>query len=140
MRNLLILLLLITSSNSFSQENLEQSIRKILANQTDMWNKGNLEEFMKGYWHNDSLLFVGKNGPTYGYDKTLNNYRKSYPDTANMGKLAFTILQLKPLANNCWFVLGKWELTRSVGNLSGHYTLLFKKINKEWVIIVDHSS
>ncbi|KAF0240196.1 MAG: nuclear transport factor 2 family protein [Sediminibacterium sp.] len=140
MRNLLILLLLITSSNSFSQENPEQSIRKILANQTDMWNKGNLEEFMKGYWHNDSLLFVGKNGPTYGYDKTLNNYRKSYPDTANMGKLAFTILQLKPLANNCWFVLGKWELTRSVGNLSGHYTLLFKKINKEWVIIVDHSS
>lgn len=140
MRNLLILLLLITSSNSFSQENPEQSIRKILANQTTMWNKGNLEEFMKGYWHNDSLLFVGKNGPTYGYDKTLNNYRKSYPDTATMGKLAFTILQLKPLANNCWFVLGKWELTRSVGNLSGHYTLLFKKINKEWVIIVDHSS
>jgi len=140
MRNLFVLLLLIISHHSFSQENAEQSIRKILANQTAMWNKGNIEEFMKGYWQNDSLLFVGKNGPTYGYDKTLNNYRKSYPDTATMGKLAFSILQLKPVANNCWFVLGKWELTRSVGNVSGHYTLLFKKINKEWVIIVDHSS
>lgn len=140
MRIVFILLLLIIGHYSFAQEDPAHIIRKILANQTAMWNKGNLDEFMKGYWQNDSLLFVGKNGPTYGYNKTLHNYRKSYPDTASMGKLAFTILQLKPLANNIWFVLGKWQLTRSVGNISGHYTLLFKKINREWVIIVDHSS
>jgi ketosteroid isomerase-like protein len=95
---------------------------------------------MKGYWNNDSLLFVGKNGPTYGYNTTLQNYQKSYPDTANMGKLAFTVLQVTPLSADTWFVLGKWQLTRSVGNISGHYTLLFRKIRGQWLIIADHSS
>ena len=123
-----------------AQNNPEKTIRQILSAQTASWNKGDLSAFMEGYWHNDSLLFVGKNGPTYGYNTTLNNYRKSYPDTANMGKLAFTILQLKPLSADTWFVLGKWALTRSVGNISGHYTLLFKKIKGQWVIIADHSS
>jgi hypothetical protein len=47
---------------------------------------------------------------------------------------------VKPLATDTWFVLGKWALTRSIGNISGHYTLLFKKIKGEWVIVVDHSS
>ena len=95
---------------------------------------------MKGYWENDSLLFVGKNGPNYGYRTTLQNYQKSYPDTAVMGKLNFEILKLQPLATDVYFVLGKWRLQRSIGNLEGHFTLLFRKIKNKWVIVADHSS
>ena len=57
-----------------------------------------------------------------------------------MGQLTFALLEVKPLSKQLWMVLGKWELTRNAGNVSGHYTLLFKKINGSWVIIVDHSS
>ncbi len=132
--------LVVLMNTASAQNNPGQTIRKILAEQTASWNKGDLTAFMKGYWNNDSLLFVGKNGPTYGYNTTLQNYQKSYPDTANMGKLAFTILQVSPLSADTWFVLGKWQLTRSVGNISGHYTLLFRKIRGQWLIIADHSS
>ena len=132
--------LVVLMNTASAQNNPDQTIRKILAEQTASWNKGDLTAFMKGYWNNDSLLFVGKNGPTYGYNTTLQNYQKSYPDTANMGKLAFTVLQVKPLSADTWFVLGKWQLTRSVGNISGHYTLLFRKIRGQWLIIADHSS
>ncbi len=132
--------LVVLMNTASAQNNPDQTIRKILAEQTASWNKGDLTAFMKGYWNNDSLLFVGKNGPTYGYNTTLQNYQKSYPDTANMGKLAFTILQVSPLSADTWFVLGKWQLTRSVGNISGHYTLLFRKIRGQWLIIADHSS
>ncbi|MEO7530330.1 MAG: nuclear transport factor 2 family protein [Sediminibacterium sp.] len=118
----------------------EQAIRAILANQNIQWNKGNIEAFMHGYWNSDSLLFVGKTGTTYGYQKTLANYKKGYPDTAAMGKLGFEILKVQKLSSDYYFVLGKWALTRSIGNISGHYTLLFKKINNQWVIVVDHSS
>ena len=140
MKHILTLLLIIFMQPSFAQNDTEQKIRTILAEQTASWNNGDLVAFMKGYWKNDSLLFVGKNGPTYGYQKTLSNYQKSYPDKTAMGNLAFNILQVKPLSTDTWLVLGKWSLTRSIGNLSGHYTLLFKKIDKEWVIIADHSS
>ncbi len=72
-----------------AQDTFEAATRKIMQNQTIAWNRGDIAEFMKGYWNSDSLLFVGKNGPVYGYNTTLQNYRKNYPDTLVMVKLHF---------------------------------------------------
>lgn len=125
---------------SFAQTKDEIAIRTILQTQEINWNKGALENFMEGYWKNDSLMFIGKSGITYGWQKTLDNYKKGYPDLAAMGKLHFTLLQLKPLSPDFYFVVGKWYLQRSIGDLNGHFTLLFKKINGKWFIVADHSS
>ena len=57
-----------------------------------------------------------------------------------MGKLSFDILQIKELAAEYFFVVGKWMLKRNAGELSGHYSLLMKRIKGEWKIIADHSS
>lgn len=140
MRKLLFYLFLIQLTFSYAQNNDEQIIRSILNRQTQDWNRGDISAFMKGYWESDSLMFIGKNGVTYGYQTTLNNYKKNYPDATAMGQLQFNILQVKPLGAGHYFVLGKWMLKRTIGDLSGHYTLLFKKIKGEWVIVADHSS
>lgn len=116
------------------------AIRQVLAQQAAAWNKGSIEAYMQGYWNNDSLLFVGKSGPTYGYKATLVRYQKSYSDTAKMGKLHFDILQIRRLNKEYYFVLGKWYLKRSMGDLNGSFTLLFRRIKGHWVIVVDHSS
>ncbi len=133
-------ILLLISIADFAQNKNETAIIRMLQAQETAWNTGNLETFMKGYWQNDSLLFIGKNGPKYGYNTTLENYKKGYPDTARMGKFTSTILSIKKLSTKYYFVVGKWYLKRSVGDVSGHYTLLIKKINGEWVIVADHSS
>ena len=125
---------------SLAQKNARQKILTLLDTQTQAWNRGDLEGFMKGYWENDSLRFIGKSGITYGYNNTLNNYKRGYPDTAAMGKLQFTILVVKKLSPRYYEVVGKWYLKRSIGDVSGHYTLLLRKINSKWVIISDHSS
>ncbi|HVT84812.1 MAG TPA: DUF4440 domain-containing protein [Chitinophagaceae bacterium] len=138
--SLLIFSFLFIAVCSFSQSQSEQAIRKILSRQTIAWNKGDVEGFMKGYWENDSLMFVGKSGITYGWNNTLRNYKKNYPDTTAMGKLAFNILSMKELSPQYFFVVGNWSLQRSIGNLSGYFTLLFQKINGGWKIICDHSS
>ena len=117
-----------------------KSIQAILDNQIAAWNNGNLDAFMNGYLETDSLVFIGKNGPTYGYKNTLANYKKSYPDTSHMGKLNFDIVSMKPLGPNYYFVIGKWHLQRTVGDLNGVYTLLLKKTKDGWKIIADHSS
>lgn len=127
-------------SATFSQSSDEKSIMKILDDQIKYWNEGKLDEFVQGYWHSDSLMFIGKSGITYGYQNTLNNYKKTYSDTAKMGKLQFEIIKMQRLSAEYYFVVGKWLLQRSIGNLNGHYTLLFRKINNEWVIVADHSS
>lgn len=140
MKPLFFTLLLFISVNGFSQSKPETAIRRMLDEQTQAWNRGDLEAFMQGYWENDSLMFIGKGGVTYGWANTLNDYKKGYPDTAAMGRLSFHIISVKKLSKKYYHVTGKWHLTRSIGDLSGHYTLLFKKIGGRWVIIADHSS
>ena len=137
---LILLFFFIHSTASFAQSKDEILIRNILQTQQNAWNNGLLPNFMEGYWKNDSLMFIGKSGITYGWQKTLENYKKAYPDTATMGKLKFTLIQLKPLSPGFYFVTGKWHLQRSIGNLEGYFTLLFQEINDQWRIIADHSS
>jgi ketosteroid isomerase-like protein len=117
-----------------------KAVRQVLEQQSGAWNRGDIPGFMKGYWENDSLMFIGKSGVTYGWQNTLNNYKKNYPDAATMGKLTFTILKVKQLSDQYQEVVGKWHLQREKGDIEGHFTLLFQKIKDSWVIVMDHSS
>jgi len=131
---------IVSISASAQQPTEENAIRNLLYLQTKAWNKGNVEAFMQTYWKSDSLMFIGKSGVVWGWQQTLDNYKKGYPDTAAMGKLSFDILQVKPIDKNNYFVVGKWMLKRTAGNLSGHYTLLFRRMKEGWKIVADHSS
>lgn len=138
--SLLIVFSCFTSLCGWSQSTDEQQIRQILQQQTEAWNAGNLDQFMNGYWKSDSLMFIGQSGVTYGWQQTLDNYRRGYPDRREMGILSFQILKVERLSTDHFFVVGRWHLKREVGDLSGHYTLLWRKINGSWVIVADHSS
>jgi ketosteroid isomerase-like protein len=138
---LLMVALVLSASTCLQAQNADvKAILSILDKQTAAWNSGDITAYMDGYWESDSLMFIGKSGITYGWRPTLENYKRGYPDTAAMGKLAFTILHVKNLAKDSYFVVGKWHLTRSIGNIGGHYTLLFRKIKGRWLIVADHSS
>lgn len=49
----------------------ETAIRKVLASQTAAWNRGDIDGFMIGYWENDSLMFIGKSGVTFGWNNNF---------------------------------------------------------------------
>lgn len=137
---LILLIFVILSVNSRAQNSDSLQIIQAMHQQVIAWNNGNIEDFMQTYWNNDSLLFVGKNGATYGWKNTLERYKKNYADTAVMGKLEFNLLQLQKFSYEYYFVLGKWYLQRTIGNIEGYFTLIFKKINGKWLIVTDHSS
>lgn len=141
MKPLLFILLFFSSFQSSAQSKDKKQILAILENQTNAWNNGNIENFMIGYWQNDSLMFIGKSGITYGYAQTLANYKKNYPNKDAMGILKFTLIKVTRLSGDAYYVIGKWHLTREKnGDIGGHYTLLFRKIKGKWVIVADHSS
>lgn len=118
----------------------ENAIRQVMHNQQEAWNRADIEAFMEGYWKSDSLKFIGRNGITYGWQTTLDNYKKSYPTPDAMGKLTFTILTLDILSETSAFMIGRWHLKRASDEPGGHFTLLWRKINGKWVIIADHTS
>jgi hypothetical protein len=131
--------LLLKSGWAQSTKNDELLIRQVLSKQVVAWNEANIEEFMKGYWKSDSILFIGRK-ITSGWDSTLLRYKKSYPDKAAMGKLRFEILRMDFASPNACLVTGKFFLTREKDNPNGIFTLLFKKKKGQWLIVYDHTS
>lgn len=139
---ILIICTLLLAQVSFSQSSEEQDVKEIkavLKAQRLAWSKDNIEEFMEGYWKSDSLKFYGSNGVTYGWENTLERYKKAYPSEDHTGTLSFKINAVTKIAENAYYVLGEYHLKRNVGNADGVFMLVFKKIDGEWKIIVDTS-
>ena len=75
--SLLFINLILTATHSVSQNRDVKTILSILDRQTEAWNRGDIEQFMIGYWENDSLMYIGKGGVTYGYANTIQSYRRN---------------------------------------------------------------
>ena len=132
------------TSSLYAQQELStkdrQSIMAVMQMQEDAWNQGDVAQFMTGYWKSDQTVFNGASGPVFGWDKVLDRYLKAYPDRKAMGALAFEITALYPVAKKVALMTGKFNLTRESGDLEGYFTLVWKKINKQWLMLSDHTS
>ncbi|MAC92854.1 MAG: DUF4440 domain-containing protein [Flavobacteriaceae bacterium] len=128
----------------FSQKRLSQidslAIVKILYEQQEDWNMGDIDAFMQGYLKSDQLVFSGSSGPIYGWEATRNRYKKTYSDRQKMGKLKFDILNVIGLSSTVIQLQGKFNLSRIIGDIQGYFTLNWIKVNNEWFIISDHTS
>jgi hypothetical protein len=143
MKKLIIVFCLLSIFNSYSQTDEEadkKAIQKVLKKQRLAWSDNNLEEFMEGYWKSDSLKFYGSNGVTYGWENTLDRYKRAYPTEDHTGKLNFKINAISKIAEGAYYVLGEYHLKREVGNADGIFMIIFKKIDGAWKIIADTSS
>lgn len=117
-----------------------QQVITCLNAQQSAWNKANLEGFMEYYWKNDSLKFIGASGITYGWQKTLDNYKKKYPTAEAMGQLTFEIREAEEISPKAIFIVGSWKLKYTDKEVGGYFSLFWKKINGKWFIVVDHTS
>jgi len=118
-----------------------EAVKSLLDRQMKDWNKGSIEAFMEGYWKSEKLQFIGSRGVTYGWDKTLENYEKRYPDRATMGELSFDLIDVTQQSRKVVSVTGKFYLKReSMDDAKGHFLLIVKKIRGKWLIIADHTS
>ena len=118
----------------------EKEIRELLEKLRLDWNKGDITVYMQGYWKSDSLLFVGRSGPDYGWQKTLEGLQKRYPDKAAMGYLTFDIKKIKMIDKKHAYVLGAMNFKTEKDDPKGYFTLIVKKFRDGWKVIVDHSS
>ena len=138
-----ILLLALTRIVYAAPPTPRQAIAQVLTTQAAAWNRGDIPGFMAGYWHSDSLVFIGKGGATYGWQTTLDNYRRRYPTPTEMGQLRFDGLRISLLAPEVAQVVGRWHLARpdvAAGDLGGQFLLIFRRLGGQWVIVADYTS
>ena len=128
-------------ASALQMDGMPDQVARIMESQQNAWNRGDLVGFMDGYLKSDSLMFIGKSGVTYGHGATLQRYKTSYPDKQAMGALTFVNRTWIALGPNAGWLMGEWALDRTdAEDASGMYTLLWRNIQGQWVIVADHSS
>lgn len=135
-----LLLLSLTACSVSNPEKDKKAIYDSMYFSQKAWNNGDLEGFMSNYWQSDSMKFIGKTSITYGYQPTLDRYKKGYPDADSRGQLLYDFIHLDQIDGNHYFQVGKYTLIRKTDTLSGHFSLLWERIDGEWRIVADHSS
>ncbi|MBK6521993.1 MAG: hypothetical protein IPG08_06510 [Sphingobacteriaceae bacterium] len=78
LRILLIVLFVQLFNSAYSQSNskIVGEIQQLMKLQEKAWNDFDIDGFMKYYWNNDSLMFIGSKSITYGWKQTLANYKR----------------------------------------------------------------
>jgi uncharacterized protein (TIGR02246 family) len=120
----------------------EQAIRRVLDDQTQAWNRGDIDAFMNGYEDSPDTVFIGKKFQR-GYEAVRRRYHDQYPTSEKMGRLTFSNLSVELLSADYASVTGAFQLMRAPsagGNLSGVFSLLFRRTPAGWKIILDHTS
>ena len=119
---------------------IRADILKVMNDQTDAWNRGDVDSFMRGYWNSTDLVFVSGDTVTRGWQPTLDRYKQKYDSREKMGTLTFSDLTVNVISKDAAVVLGSWALARANDNPKGKFTLIFRKMRDGWRIVHDHTS
>ena len=129
----------ITACSPRYSKKTESRILAVMNAQTDAWNRGDIEEFLAGYWNSPDLLFASRGTFSRGWQPLLERYKKVYPE-GKMGQLEFDDIEIHRLGRDAAWVAGKWSLAMDDSSPHGAFTLIFKRIGNGWKIVHDHSS
>lgn len=122
------------------QQSVDLELRALLIAQAEAWNRGDIEQFMTGYWNSPQTVFAGANGVQRGWDALLERYKRNYPNRAAMGHLTFSELEVTPIGTEAAVILGHWQLQREKDAPGGVFTLVARRFPEGWRIIHDHTS
>lgn len=124
-------------SSQIDEAAIEAELVSILDAQDEAWSAGNIDAFMESYWKSPELRFASGGKISRGWEATRDGYYTRYPNPDIMGKLVTDGYEVDVLSSKAAIVHGSWKLERDGEPASGLYTLVFKKIDGEWVITSD---
>jgi ketosteroid isomerase-like protein len=116
--------------------------------QTAAWNHGDIPGFMQAYEDSPETTFIGAT-LRKGYRPILERYKQAYANSAQMGTLTFSDLDIRLLPSACGkqqlaLVTGKFHLERSAKGEAtkdeGIFSLVWRNGPQGWKIILDHTS
>jgi hypothetical protein len=119
----------------------EEKNRLNFEEQAACWNNQDVKDYSAACAPDQLIQTAERNGITYGHEKIIANYKRSFPK-ASMGNLSFDHFKLRKLDDQFYHVTGRYNLKfKGTDDLSqGWFSATVEKIHRKWYMITDHSS
>jgi beta-aspartyl-peptidase (threonine type) len=120
-----------------------RAVERVLRAQESAWNRRDVAGFLElGYWRSPQLTFFSGGEDTRGFQPVYERYVARYAAPGqDPGRLAFTRLEILPLAAGLALARGRWDLDYAdEPDVGGLFTLVVRELPEGWRIVHDHTS
>lgn len=124
-----------------SDADAEQAIRSVLDQQVAAWNRGDIKDFMSGYWNSPDLIYVGNAKVTRGWQTLLDRFEElSKSSGGQIGTLELPETQISVLSPDSALVWGTYRVLQPGQDRKGLYTLVLRRFQEGWRTVYDRTS
>src|SRR5215469_13937711 len=124
-----------------SDADAEEAIRSVLDKQVRAWNRGDVKDFMSGYWNSPDLIYVGNTKVTRGWQTLLDRFEElSKSSGGQIGTLELPETQISVLSPDSALVWGTYRVLQPGQDRKGLYTLVLRRVQEGWRTVYDRTS
>lgn len=130
------------SSEMFTATRQQLDVAKVVLEQQDAWNKGDLDAYLSHYKDAPDTQAVLAT-LVRGVDNIRAAYKANFPNKDSMGGIEDSEVEVRGLGDNFALATGKYHLSRSRkagGDVDGTFTEVFEKTSAGWKIIFSEST
>lgn len=140
MRKYFIILLLLFPLFVFASEYKDVvEVKKSLNQFVESWNQGDMNAALDIYKNSPQSSLISSS-VIKGYAEIEKFWKTNYPNKDEMGKMAFSDIDVKLLSPKYAMAIGQWTLKGTKNDTGGIFTVLFEKTDKGWKSVVDHTT
>jgi len=125
---------------AFDEATERAAIFLVISDMQAAWNRGDYRGYMQGF-RNPGVIFVSGGRIKDGWQGALDDYIRNYgPVLETRGSLTFSDMTVEFLAPDAAQLIGRYTLERPERPMEGINTRLFRKVDGQWVIALNHVS
>jgi len=137
----LVVLLAVSSTLAQTKPDPIAEVTAALDGQVNGWNAGVPDKATSVYYDSPEMLWVNRTGIRKGYDLIRASYQRSPAERSRMGTYSYETLHIERLAKDCVFFVIRWKIESNGRTTMGGVTsMVWKRINRKWVIAAEHAS
>ncbi len=128
--------------NARSIVGITNAVQAMLDSSAIAWNDGRIDGFMDDYVESPGTTYIGGAGLVEGWDAIYERYAPLFAPEADRDSLRFVDLKVRRLSATLALATARYILYAEDGRTiaSGPFTLVLRKVGRDWRILHDHSS
>lgn len=114
---------------------VRDAVRATVMAQAAAWNDGDLAGFMNGFWNSPDFTLISGTTVTKGWSETYKRYREGYGESGDLGRLVYSDVDVKMIAEDTASVVGRFAYRRGAASSAGAMTLVLRRIEGAWRVV-----